>query len=105
MHNASITFFERFEVDILSGKKTLTIRDQEERHYAVNSLVDTYTFEDNRWFCRLKIIKVEPLLFDALTTAHALQENMSLADLKSLIQDIYPGITQLYIIYYELVSI
>ncbi|MDN2662298.1 N(4)-acetylcytidine aminohydrolase [Psychromonas sp. 14N.309.X.WAT.B.A12] len=101
---SKITFFERFEADILSGKKTLTIRNEEEKHYLPNTHVDVYTFEDDRWFCRLNILAVEPILFNNLSIEHAQQENMTLATLKSVIQEIYPGITQLYVIYYELVA-
>ncbi|RBW46678.1 ASCH domain-containing protein [Psychromonas sp. B3M02] len=99
---SKITFFERFESDILSGKKTLTIRNEEEKHYLPDSRVDVFTFEDNRWICRIKITKVEPILFENLNHEHAKQENMSLADLKSIIKQIYPGISQLYVIYYTL---
>ena len=56
MHYANkITFFERFEADILSGKKTITIRDESEKNYSVDSIVQVSTYEDDRWFCALKI--------------------------------------------------
>jgi len=101
---SKITFFERFEVDILSGKKTLTIRNEEEKDYQQGTQVDVYTYEQERWFCRLIILRVEPILFEDLTIEHARQENMTLSELKTIIQEIYPGINQLYVIYYELVT-
>lgn len=101
---STITFFERFEADILSGKKTITLRDEAEKHYAPNSVVTVSTFEDGREFCRLKILSVEPVLFDALSDYHAEQENMTLDELREVIQDIYPGIKQLYLISYQLVG-
>jgi len=101
---SKITFFERFEVDILSGKKTLTIRNEEEKDYQPNTQVDVYTYEQERWFCCLIILRVEPILFEDLTIEHARQENMTLSELKTIIQEIYPGINQLYVIYYELVT-
>ena len=58
MSLSTITFFERFEADILSGKKTITIRDASEKDYAVNSIVQVSTYENNRWFCALKIKNV-----------------------------------------------
>lgn len=97
-----MTFFERFEADILSGKKTITLRDESESDYQVNSIVNVKTLEEGRYFCRLHILKVTPVLFDELSDFHAMQENMSLDQLKSVIQDIYPGISQLYMISYQL---
>ncbi|MEG3220947.1 N(4)-acetylcytidine aminohydrolase [Vibrio gigantis] len=99
----TMTFFERFEADILSGKKTITIRDESERDYQPGSVVKVSTLEEGRVFCNLKIISVEPILFDELGEFHAQQENMTLQVLKDVIQDIYPGISQLYVVSYELV--
>ena len=103
MSLSKITFFRRFQNDILSGKKTITIRDKSEKNYEVNSIVDVSTYEDNTWFCTLKIKSVEAILFDDLSSFHAEQENMALAELKSVIQEIYPGIKNLYVISYELI--
>ena len=104
MTPTTMTFFERFEADILSGKKTITLRDDAEKYYAPNSVVTVSTFEEGRVFCRLKIVSVEPVLFEALTDYHAEQENMTLDELREVIQDIYPGIQQLYLISYQLVD-
>ncbi|WP_428775066.1 N(4)-acetylcytidine aminohydrolase [Vibrio sp.] len=99
-----MTFFERFEADILSGKKTITIRDESECDYEPNSIVQVSTFEDGRWFCALKIESVTPILFSELSDHHAEQENMTLTELKNVIRDIYPGTDKLYVITYRLVS-
>lgn len=99
-----MTFFERFEADILAGKKTITLRDESESDYLPNTYVKVKTLEQGRFFCQLKILKVEPVLFSELNNFHAQQENMTLAELKAVIQDIYPGIQQLYMISYELVD-
>ena len=101
---STMTFFERFEADILSGKKTITLRDDAEKHYVPDSVVTVSTFEEGREFCRLKILSVEPVLFDALSDYHAEQENMTLDELREVIQDIYPRIKQLYLISYQLVD-
>lgn len=93
-----ITFFERFESDILSGKKTITIRDSAEPYFKVGSEVQAATFEDNRWFCALKVLSVTPINVADLSEVHAAQENMTLAELKSVIGDIYPGTTDLFVI-------
>ncbi|MGF1698009.1 N(4)-acetylcytidine aminohydrolase [Vibrio lamellibrachiae] len=97
-----MTFFERFEKDILSGAKTITIRDESESDYKVGAVVDVNTLEEGRWFCKLKIDSVEPILFSQLTDFHAEQENMTLEVLKGVINDIYPGVEQLYVISYQL---
>ncbi|MEI8656028.1 N(4)-acetylcytidine aminohydrolase [Vibrio sp. Hal054] len=100
----TMTFFARFEADILSGKKVITIRDESEKDYQPGSVVDVSTLEEGRWFCRLKIQSVEPVLFSDLNEFHAEQENMTLPQLKQVINDIYPGIESLYVIQYELVA-
>lgn len=97
-----MTFFERFEADILSGKKTITIRDESERFYQPGSVVRVSTFEDGREFCHLRIDSVEPILFSELNEFHAQQENMTLPQLKAVIQEIYPGIEQLFVVCYSL---
>ncbi len=97
-----MTFFEQFETDILSGKKTITIRDESENDYEIGSIVPVSTFEDGRYFCNLKITSVEPINFDLLTEFHAFQENMTLSALKNVIQEIYPGTSDLFVIKYEL---
>ena len=43
-----MTFFERFETDILSGKKTITIRDESENNYVPGSTVTVSTLEGGR---------------------------------------------------------
>ena len=99
-----MTFFERFEADILSGKKTITIRDESEKDYSPNSIVQVSTYEHDRWFCALKIKYVEAIAFSKLSDFHAKQENMTLPELKGVIQKIYPNVESLYVISYELVD-
>ncbi|QUJ67733.1 ASCH domain-containing protein [Photobacterium sp. GJ3] len=100
----TMTFFARFEADILSGKKTITLRDESESHYVPGSVVEVSTLEDGRVFCRLEILSVTPVQFDQLSEAHARQENMTLPQLKAVIQEIYPGIEHLYEVSYRLVG-
>lgn len=102
MYLTKMTFFERFEADIVSGKKTITLRDEAEKAYRVGSVVPVSTFEEGRQFCHLRILSVEPILLDELTEQHAKQENMTLTELKKVIGEIYPGEEQLYAIAFEL---
>lgn len=97
-----MTFFERFEKDILSGAKTITIRDTSEKNYEPGSTVQVSTFEQGRWFCQLKVLSVTPIGFTELTEIHAKQENMTLTELKQVIQEIYPNVQQLFVIQFQL---
>jgi len=99
-----ITFFERFEADILAGKKTITIRDESEKNVVKNTKVQVSTYEDGRWFCELLIKDVQPISKDKLTEFHASQENMTLNELNSVIDEIYPNVQSLYVISYQLIT-
>ncbi|GIU53502.1 MULTISPECIES: N(4)-acetylcytidine aminohydrolase [Shewanella] len=99
-----ISFFGRFEKDILSGAKTITLRDESESHFKVGETLSVSTFEDDRWFCNIKVLAVTKVAFHQLTEEHAEQENMELSFLKSLIQEVYPGVEQLFEIKYQLVT-
>jgi N4-acetylcytidine amidohydrolase len=96
-----MTFFTRFEADILAGRKTITIRDASERNYLPGSVVTVASHETGRVFCQIKIIAVTAVLFSALSDFHAQQENMTLAELKQVIAEIYPGEQQLYVITFQ----
>lgn len=102
MNLTTITFFQRFEADILSGKKSITIRDKAESHYVPGSIVEVATFEEQRYFCSIKIDKVEAVAFRDLTRFHATQENMSLDELQDVIRQIYPNTDALFVIYFSL---
>ncbi len=99
-----ITFYQRFEADILSGKKTITIRDKSEKDFIPETKVEALTHEEGRAFGFLKILSVEPIQINFLNDSHAQQENMSLIELKSTIQSIYPNTQQLFIIAFQLYS-
>lgn len=102
MSLTEITFFERFEADILSGKKTITIRDELEKDFAANTRVNVSTFETGRWFCNVVIEDVQAISFEQLSEFHAQQENMTLDELKKVITEIYPNVNDLYVISYTL---
>ena len=98
---SKITFFERFEATILSGDKTITIRDKSESHYVAGTTVSVHTLETDRKFCDIQILSVDPVHFDELNEFHAQQEHMSLTELKQIIRDIYPDTDELYMISYQ----
>lgn len=102
MDLTEITFFERFEADIVSGKKTITIRDKSESNFVKNTIVKVATFESGRKFCDIRIKDVQPIERYQLSDFHAQQENMTLKQLNQVIDEIYPNVKSLYVISYEL---
>lgn len=97
-----LTFFQRFENDILSGRKTITVRDAAESWPRAGETLDIHTYEDDRWFCRLRVLEVSPLALADFDETHAVQENMSLPALRQVIAEIYPGQTQFWLIRFVL---
>ncbi|GAL28610.1 RNA-binding domain protein [Vibrio variabilis] len=49
-------------------------------------------------FGNLKILSITPMSFDDINETHALQENMTLSQLREVIREIYPGEDELYVI-------
>ena len=86
-----LLFLSRFEQDILAGNKTITIRDEGDSHYEPGSRVNAVVYEEGRVFGQLEITGVEPVSIDALDEEHAERENMSLQQLRDVLEDIYPG--------------
>lgn len=86
-----ITFYQRFEADILAGRKAITIRDKSESHFKVGDILRVGRFENNQYFCTIEVLSVSSITLDELTEQHAAQENMSLAELKEVIKAIYPS--------------
>ncbi|AAN54973.1 ASCH domain-containing protein [Shewanella oneidensis MR-1] len=99
-----ITFFERFEHDILMGKKTITLRNEAESHVIPGQILPVSTFETHRWFCDIQVLEVTPITLSGLTTLHAQQENMTLAELRLVIAEIYPDLEQLYMIRFKVLT-
>lgn len=100
----NITFFSRFEADILAGKKTITIRDKSEAYFQPQQELKVFTNETNRFFADVRVISVTPIHFEQLNEQHAKQENMSLAELKQVIRDIYPNDNDFFVIEFELIE-
>ena len=98
-----ITFYQRFEADILAGRKTITIRDKSESHFKAGDILRVGRFEDNQYFCTIEVLSVSPITLDELTKQHAAQENMGLEELKEVIQRIYPNDIRFYIIKFHLI--
>lgn len=96
------TFYRRFEADILAGRKTITIREASDADFMVGDRLRVCRYEDNVFFCHIEIIDVTPVRFDELNDQHAIQENMTLAELQQIISTIYPGLDALFQIKFRL---
>ena len=103
MQPNDITFFQRFQDDILSSRKTITIRNAAESHFKVGDVLRVGRYEDDGYFCTIEVVSVTPVALDQLTDEHARQENMTLPELKEVIAEIYPGLNELYAIVFSLV--
>ncbi|NIY46457.1 N(4)-acetylcytidine aminohydrolase [Cedecea colo] len=96
-----ITFFQRFEADIVTGRKTITLRDEAESHFRPGQRLRVGRYEDDVFFCTIDVKSVVPVMLSELTEEHARQENMTLPQLKEVIGEIYPGLNELYVISFE----
>ena len=101
MQPNDITFFQRFQDDILAGRKTITIRDESESHVKTGDVLRVGRFEDDGYFCTIEVTATSTVRLDTLTEKHAEQENMTLTELKKVIADIYPDQTQFYVIEFK----
>jgi len=100
----SISFYKRFVQDILSGTKTITIRDDKAKQYKIDETVTAVIHPDNQSFATLKILSIESILFNQINEDHAQQENMELPELKQVIKEIYPGTNQFYVIGFRVIG-
>ena len=97
-----ITFYQRFEADILAGCKTITIRDKSESHFKAGDILRVGRFEDNQYFCTIEVLSVSPITLDELTEHHAKQENMGLEALKEVIWEIYPKERDFFVLKFKI---
>ncbi|AFI86397.1 ASCH domain-containing protein [Aggregatibacter actinomycetemcomitans] len=97
-----ITFYQCFQDDILTGRKTITIRDKSESYFKSGDILRVGRFEDDEYFCTIEVLSVSPITLDELTEQHAKQENMTLVELKGVIRGIYPNEEQFYLIEFSL---
>ncbi len=101
MQTNDITFFQRFQDDILAGRKTITIRDAAESHFKMGDVLRVGRYEDDGYFCTIRVVATSTVTLDTLTELHAQQENMTLAQLREVIAEIYPEEKQFYVIEFE----
>ena len=101
MQPNNITFFQRFQDDILAGRKTITIRDATESHFKTGDVLRVGRYEDDGYFCTIRVVATSTVTLDTLNERHAQQENMTLAQLREVIAEIYPEEKQFYVIEFE----
>lgn len=101
MQPNDITFFQRFQDDILAGRKTITLRDAAESHFKTGDVLRVGRYEDDDYFCTIRVVATSTVTLDTLSEIHAQQENMTLAQLREVIAEIYPEEKQFYVIEFE----
>jgi len=99
----NITFYSRFENDILAGRKTITLREASDAQFDAGDSVRVSRYEDEVFFCTIEVLAVTPVQFSELNQRHADQENMTLMALKQVISEIYPGLNELFMIEFRLI--
>ncbi|MFZ4256754.1 N(4)-acetylcytidine aminohydrolase [Raoultella terrigena] len=102
MQPNDITFFQRFQDDILSGRKTITIRNAAESHFKVGDVLRVGRYEDDGYFCTISVVATSTVTLATLSERHAQQENMTLAQLRQVITEIYPDEEQFHVIEFKL---
>jgi uncharacterized protein YqfB (UPF0267 family) len=55
MQPNDITFFKRFQDDILAGRKTITLRDESESHFKAGDILRVGRYEDDGYFCTIEV--------------------------------------------------
>ena len=76
MQANDITFFQRFQEDILAGRKTITIRDAAESHFKPGDVLRVGRYEDDGYFCTIAVTATSTVTLDTLTEEHARQEDV-----------------------------
>lgn len=104
MQPNDITFFQRFQADILAGRKTITLRDAAESHFRVGDILRVGRYEDDGYFCTIEVLATSTVTLETLSARHAEQENMTLPELKRVIADIYPGENTFYVIEFKCIQ-
>ena len=85
MQPNNITFFQRFQDDILAGRKTITLRDAAESHFKAGDVLRVGRYEDDGYFCTIRVVATSTVTLDTLNERHAQQENMTLEHLREVI--------------------
>lgn len=104
MQPNDITFFQRFQDDIVAGRKTITLRDAAESHFKAGDILRVGRYEDDGYFCTIEVLATSTVTLDTLTERHAEQENMTLPQLKQVITDIYPDESTFYVIEFKCIK-
>ena len=101
MQPNDITFFQRFQDDILAGRKTITIRNAAESHFKTGDVLRVGRYEDDGYFCTIRVVATSTVTLDTLNERHAQQENITLPQLREVIAEIYPEEKLFYVIEFE----
>ena len=78
MQPNDITFFQRFQDDILAGRKTITLRDAAESHFKAGDVLRVGRYEDDGYFCTIRVVATSTVTLDTLSELHAQPSHCSL---------------------------
>ena len=97
-----MTFLPKLAGQIISAKKTATIRDISESHFFSCLVLDARVHGTEQYICQIEIIDIKPIQYHELNRSHAKAENLPFVFiLKWLIRRIYPGEQQLFYIQFK----
>ncbi len=101
---ATLSFYQRFEADIVAGLKTITLRDDTCRDLVTGDRLLVTSVPSGRVFGVIEVRATSLVAVTQLDESHARQENMTLAELRAVLQDIYPGLTTLHAVTFVFVG-
>ena len=99
----SIRFYNDLIPSVLSGKKTITIR-RHSRRYRPGRRFRMLRHSDGVQVGELEVLSVKDIRYQDLNDSHAVQEHMTLSELRKLIQEIYPDNKHLTVISFKLIQ-
>jgi len=100
----TIRFYDDLIPAVLSGAKTITIRSQAGRQYQPGMRLEVLRHSDGERVAEIEVMSVKSLRYQELNDSHAVQEYMTLSELRELIQKIYPDIEHLSVISFKLIQ-
>ncbi|WP_127560344.1 ASCH domain-containing protein [Saccharospirillum alexandrii] len=98
-------FSRKLKSQILSGKKTGTVRNKADSDYHSGQELDALLDEDGSKICRIRIISIEPVQYSELKRQHAKAEYLPFVFmLKWIVRRIYPGENELFFIRFKVLA-
>lgn len=100
----TIRFYDNLIPAVLNGDKTITIRSQAGRQYQPGRRLAVLRHSDGERVAEIEVMNVNNIHYQDLNDSHAVQEHMTLSELRKLIQEIYPNIEHLSVVSFKLIQ-